>query len=244
MDYDELIVPQEELRQTPTVDDIREWGRQNGYDVPDSGRLPKGLRSDFNKQNGFTPMTSETRLQEQPPNVEVEHTPAQRIRGAISRRSKAPTTTSRKPKQPRVSTENVISGFWSLMSLVVKPISLPAAKAFAMEAPVAGMILDDQIRGTFTDRVLQPLARAESQGKTFGALMAPPLLVMAIDKYPARAEMLLPMLRKSLVWHIQVAGPKIEQLLEDEREFEEKYGQDINTMIMSFFAVPEDTEES
>jgi hypothetical protein len=113
-----------------------------------------------------------------------------------------------------------------------------------MEAPVAGMILDEKIRGTLVDKVLQPLARTEDSGKSVAALVAPPLLVLALEKRPDQADKIFPLLRKSLIWHAEIAGPKIEQRMEREREIEEKYGQDIDAMIMAIFgAQVEATEE-
>lgn len=240
-----------ELRHGPTRDDIREWGRQQGMEIKDSGPLPKGLRQKFNEahdiEDAHRPnlVSPEERNQttETVPDVPVERTPIQRVKASFSGRSKPQTARAavRKAKRPRVSTENVVGFLWGGFAALVKPISAPAARAFAMEAPIAGMVLDETIKGTFTDRLLQPLARAEAQGKVWGALLAPPLLVAAIDKRPDKAEMLLPMLRQSLAWHIEVAGPKMEEKAKRDAEFEEKYGANVDMLIGMIFGVEVET---
>ena len=35
----------------PTAAEIREWGRSNGYDVPERGRIPGGVRDAFDAAN-------------------------------------------------------------------------------------------------------------------------------------------------------------------------------------------------
>lgn len=236
-----------ELRHTPTIDDIREWGRQNGYTVPESGRLPKGLRKEFMERSGLMPeseldsdvLPARERVQEQAPRVVAERTPVQRARGILNR-SKTKSATTRKPKKPRVTTEDIISGLWTGLGYAAKFVSVPASRAFMMEAPAAGMVLDDAIRGTLVDKVLQPFARAEESSKVLGSLLAPPILVGLLDKRPDKADVILPILRKSLVWHIEVAGPKIAASIERERAFEEEYGQQIDAMIMAFFTDPKE----
>jgi hypothetical protein len=241
-----------ELRHGPTLDDIREWGRQQGEEVPERGRLPKGLRARFNEAHGLdtprvvhaVPPEDIERVEETAPAVPVDKSPIQKVKSVFGR-GKSPVSRSavRKSRKPRVSTENVVSFLWGGFASVVKPFSVPASRAFAMEAPIAGMVLDETIKGTFTDRILQPLARAEAQGKVWGALLAPPLIVAAIDKRPDKAEYLLPMLRQSLAWHIEVAGPKMEEKMKREQEFEAKYGASVDQMIAMIFGVEPETSD-
>jgi hypothetical protein len=222
----------------PNLNDIREWGIVNGWEVPPTGRLPRGLKAAYLEANGIEPLGPvDPNTIEQAPRVAVDRTPVQRAKGLLSR--SRPKATAKKRSHPRVSTENILSAFWSGLAFAVKPISLPTAKALMSEAPVAGMILDERLRGTFPDKLLQPLARMEDQGKAFGALLAPPMLTFLIDKFPQRTPYLLPLLRKSLMWHIEVVGPKMEEMAEREAEFEAKYGETVDTIINSFFYDPE-----
>jgi hypothetical protein len=231
------------LRRPPNLNTIRIWGRENGWDVPERGKLPTGLREAFKEANpdAFARDADGDPLAEIAPRVEVERTPVQRAKGFLNRQAKK---TPAKKVYKRVSTENIIEGVWSILAMVAKPISQPAARALILEAPVAGMILDEKIRGTLLDKALQPLARTEDSGKSFVGLLAPPLLVAAIEKRPDQADKLFPLLRKSLVWHAEIAGPKLEERMKKEQEIEDKYGQDIDAMIMTIFgAEMEDAEE-
>lgn len=235
------------LRHGPTRDEMIAWGADNGFEPTDTGRMPRGLRAAYVAAHpgAFQRPVDDGLpgpMAEVAPKVTPERTPVARAKGFLERRSAK--TPANKRKHPRVSTENIIEGFWGILAMVAKPISEPVAKTLLMEAPVAGMILDEKIRGTLVDKVLQPLARTEDSGKSVVALVAPPLLVLALEKRPDQADKIFPLLRKSLIWHAEIAGPKIEQRMEREREIEEKYGQDIDAMIMAIFgAQVEATEE-
>ncbi len=47
----------------------------------------------------------------------------------------------------------------------------PLQRTLRMQAPVAGDLLDDVVRDTIVDPLLQPLARLASQGKAVQALV-------------------------------------------------------------------------
>lgn len=234
-----------ELRHGPSLDDIREWGRQRGYDVPEKGRLPKGLRADFNQAHGIeTPVRSIPVAPEDMPDdispVVAERAPAipkdtvkTRAKGFWQRGKSKPRQRPSRVKKPRVSIEDVGEGLWGLLSFVARPMSQPVSRMLSFQAPVAGMVMEDRLRGTTVDRVLQPFARAEDSGKTFAALLTPPFLMGLLEKYPEQAEKIMPVLRKSLVWWIEIAGPKITEKIDRERRFEEEYGADINAIIIA-----------
>jgi hypothetical protein len=239
------------LRHGPARADIIAWGADNGFEPLESGRMARGLRAAFleahpgafarpaedgsqGRDDGF--------LTEVAPKVGPERTPAARAKGFLERR--AAKTPAAKRKHPRVSTENIIEGFWSVLAMVAKPISAPTARMLMLEAPVAGMILDDKIRGTLVDKVLQPLARTEDSGKSFMGLLAPPLLVLALEKHPDKANQIYPLLRKSLIWHAEMAGPKLEERMRRESEIEEKYGESIDDMLMTIFGAETETPET
>lgn len=126
-----------------------------------------------------------------------------------------------KPKgraKPRVPVDRVVGMVWEALGRMFTPLSPPTGRCLQLQAPVAGLILEDVVKGTVADRVLQPLARAEEKGKKVLAVAAPPMLVLAIEQAQAlpdpqrmaREAFLVPMLLESLTLWDDVAGEKIE----------------------------------
>lgn len=241
MDMEELLdgEPLPEVRHSPTLKEIREWADANSYACPPSGRIPKDVREAFNKAHGITAVAEAkpARVKETAPKYEPQ-TVTGKIKGALSR-PKTGAKPARKAK-PRVSVADLITGGWWLLSKAMEPVSGPMAEMLKLEAPVAGMLLDDSVKGTLIDRALQPIARTEESGKVFAALGLPPILVMLIDKNPSMANSLLPMLRKSLQWHVELAGPKVQEMIQREMEFEANYGAAVDEMILKVFNAEEE----
>lgn len=228
--------PLPEIKHSATVKQIRDWANENGWNISPKGRVNAEVRAAYNLAHG---VEDQPRSQEIAPKYEAQ-TAKTKVKGFFSgSRSKSPK--SRKQK-PRVSIADIVTTGWWALSKAAEPISSPMAKMLAIEAPVAGMMLDESLKGTLVDRVLQPIARAEESGKVVAALLMPPLLVGAIDKNPNMAGNLLPLLRKSLAWHIETAGPKIAEKMAKEAEFEAQYGQDIDAMIRMVFGVEEEED--
>lgn len=166
-----------------------------------------------------------------------------RDRGGQRRKSKA--------KKPRVSVEDVIAGGWRIMARVARPVP-PLQRTLKVQAPVAGLLLEDAIKGTMVDKLLQPLARAQVQGKVIAALAGPPVLVTVISMHLAQCQQAgadpnpvfmsatSEMLRESLIIWMDVAGPKFEAALARERAFEQHYGQDVDAFMSWLFTPPPD----
>jgi hypothetical protein len=167
------------------------------------------------------------------------------VRGLFNRKPAA----KGKKSPPRVSTEDVWGALWRAGAKLLTPLP-PLQRTLRMQAPVAGMLMDDVTRTTFIDPLLQPLARLATQGKTIQALAGPPVFVSAIclEGSRAMAEEREPNplfmavategLRSSLMAWMDVAGPKFEIAMQREREFEEKYGQSVDDMMALIFAPP------
>ena len=89
-----------------------------------------------------------------------------------------------------------------------------------MQAPVAGLIMEDIVKGTFADRALQPVARAEEKAEKGLALIAPPLCVVGLEmaqqlpegQRKMREAILWPLLIESMVRWDRIAGDKVEEL--------------------------------
>lgn len=246
---------------TTIVDDIREWGRENGWEV-DGDRLPRGLRAAYDARDSgeTTPLFDETAerafveypgaelpvpddgLEEIPPVIREEPL-ASKARSFVDRVKRAApaktrTPRGRKPLKARVSVDKLIALAWRGLAQATAPINLPVARVLDMQAPVAGAILEDTVKGTVVDRLLQPLARVNEGGEAVFALLGPPLLVGVITSKPEIAPMLVPLLKESLRRWIDIAGPRMEELAKKEEDFAAKYGTRIDDMIEMFLAPP------
>ena len=154
-------------------------------------------------------------------------------------------------KQPRVSTEDLLGAVWRGGAKLLTPLP-PLQRTLRMQAPVAGMLMDDVVRDSIIDPMLQPLARLAAQGKTVQALIGPPAFVSAImahqiqrasmdppqDPHPLFMAVATEGLRSSLMAWMDVAGPKFEVALAREQQFEEQYGTKVDDMIAFIFSMP------
>jgi len=258
-----------------TTAEKRAWLRAQGYDVSVKGSLSDDLEAAYDaahpSSNGdaqrveadedfdlsavdFAADPPEN-TGETPPKKPRASTPAGKT-GSRWPWGKKPTGKGKaKPKHPRIPVDEVISGGWRLLARVARPVP-PLERTLKVQSPVAGLLLEDTIKGTALDTVLQPIARMQAQGKVAAALAGPPLLVTAgtlhmqraaaagVDPNPVFMGIITEALRESLMLWMSVAGPKFEAALQKEREFEEHYGQDVDTMIAWIFSPPPDPRDA
>jgi hypothetical protein len=242
------------------IDEIRQWGRENGWEVGDGGRLPSGLRAAYDNRDSTTaeypvitddhsaesdiypglPLVDTAGIEEIPPHIKGD-TLKEKAGSLLSRVKKAAPPPvakprGRRPLKARISVEKLISGAWQLMAQAVQPINLPVARMLDYQAPVAGVVLEDTVQGTVIDRILQPIARAEAGGEKVFALLGPPLLVFAISNNTSLYPKLRPALRMALARWVDIAGPAMETLQKRDAEFKERYGTQIDDMIDAIFA--------
>lgn len=144
-------------------------------------------------------------------------------------------------KRPRTSVEGLISAVWSIGSRVVAsvPNAWPVANVLAMQSPVAGKILEDTVKNTAVDTILQPFARLANGGQVATALLGPPILVAVACARPETQPVVEPLLREALKSWLVVAGPKMIERAKEEKQFQEEYGQTIEEMIRVIFTPPE-----
>jgi hypothetical protein len=154
-------------------------------------------------------------------------------------------------KKPRVTTEDLLGSLWRGAAKLATPLP-PLQRTLRVQAPVAGLLLEDAVKGTAIDVVLQPFARLARQGQTISAIVGAPVLVTALTMHMQTCEAQgtqpnpfvmsagVEALRASLMTWMDIAGPKFAQAMEREKEFEEKYGQDVDTMIMWLLSPPVD----
>lgn len=157
---------------------------------------------------------------------------AERVRAAGGGRSKGKGAGSKartgRPRtaHPRVSVAGVIGWAWGAGARAAAPLSGYLSQCLAMQAPVAGLVLEDQVRGTVVDRALQPLARGQARLEGAAALFVLPMAVAALEAtegYPEpkrtmRRAFLIPLAVEGAVMWVRVAGPKVEELVREQQE--------------------------
>lgn len=141
-------------------------------------------------------------------------------RPSLRDRFKSSTAAKPKKKVPRVPVDRLISRAWDMMGGLAARVDVPLGRCLQMQAPVAGLIMEDIVKGTFADRALQPVARAEEKAEKGLALLGPPLCVVGLemaqqmpeDQRKLREAILWPLLIESMVLWDRIAGDKVEEL--------------------------------
>jgi hypothetical protein len=258
-----------------TTAEKRAWLREQGYNPSVKGALGDELEAAYAAAhpgtNGDTPPLDldgdpdegfDVSAADDPPEDTGETPPRRPRRGASKPAGKTGRSlpwrrkpgAKAKPKHARVPVDEVISGGWRLLARLARPVP-PLERTLKVQSPVAGLLLEDTVKGTIVDTVLQPIARLQTQGKAVAALAGPPLLVTAGTLHLQRAaaageqpnamvmSVIHEALRESLMLWMEVAGPKFEQALARERDFEERHGQSVDEMIAWIFSPPPDPRD-
>lgn len=192
-----------------TVTEMRSWLRDSGRDVPDRGRLapeliaeyeaahagddtpdPEDLEGEYVGPAVAPDPPAETRPVRRP--ARSRQTTADRLVGRIlgdgsgAKKPSKGRARGGKP-QPRVSLESFTARGYGMLGRILAPVSPAASVCVEVQAPMAGVLLEDALKGTVADRVLQPLARAEDRLNVGFALAAPPMACVAIQMCDAQA---------------------------------------------------------
>jgi hypothetical protein len=153
-------------------------------------------------------------------------------------------------KHPRMSLRGLFEdGFldaaWTFQGLP------PLEKILYLQAPFAGSVADDALKGTVVDRALQPVARANDKYKKMEALTAPLWVALIMAKgrrdehgrYSPETQLMFSGLRHSLLSMSRVVESfDFEQQKEKADQMRTASGQ-IDAMIAYLFEMPEPTEE-
>ena len=114
----------------------------------------------------------------------------------------APKTAERAPKGAgrRVSVADTLEDVWTgIGGLAVRTNHAPLGRYLQWQAPAAGQLLDEVVAGTVVDKkLLQPAVKARGRLDVVIALLAPPGIIMAIERNPQNAQVLLPALKSAL----------------------------------------------
>jgi len=220
---------------------MRAWLRDHGEDVPDRGRLRPELvdiylaahpdGDDWPDDETLDDVIDAPETAEVTPEVRPSRkrtrTPS---RGADSlvgrvlfgeRKQAKPAGKSRVKARPRVSLERFTGRIYSMAGRVLEPLSPAAARCVTIQGPMAGVMLEDIVKGTVVDRMLQPVARAEEKLDVAFALVMPPIACMAIEMSYAMEQTPQVILRRT------VAGQMLREGLRTGLEISAKYAEQI-----------------
>lgn len=239
---------------------IREWARARGHDLGDRGPIPKEVREAYRARgdeevatafptDDQTPASDtpsepvEGEVVERAPKVSASKSDLgsrvrEGLKGARSRGSRSGARkTGATRSGPRQSVEAILTGIYGAFAGGVGKVNPAVGYIMGVQAPVAGMLLEDTVKGTAVDRLLQPFAKNADRVKVGRALLGPPLLVAFMQQNPDKAAFVMPMLRRMLADYLDVAGPKIAEIQKREQAFEEKYGEDIDNILNTLVLV-------
>jgi hypothetical protein len=243
--------------------DIREWASARGVDLGPRGRIPAQVRQDYERENGAPAPFADGDTGEQSSDREdemarLEHAARSADGGApapdaqpgdgaesapVENRKRRlwelPGGADRGPRK-RESLSTLAAFAWGgLAQAAARQGRIPTSRMLTLQAPVAGLLLDDALRGTLVDRILQPFARSGKRGEALFALFGPPLLVEAIIRRPDRQELLVPLLAQALEQYADLAGPKLAAAKKRaERRAAELGSEDIQGLIAFLFQDP------
>lgn len=231
--------------------DIRSWLRENRPDlgVQVKGQLSSEAVSIYREANGTGSEPEAVPVLQDPGEGFPGGGEVSPVRAGQARRSwmsRKVSPEGGKPARRRVSIDGIVSGAWGVAShFLASPATLPVARCMKYQAPAAGMVLDEALRGGMIDKALQPFARAGKRGEAVFSLIGPPMMVAAITQQPELYPVLRPLLRQSLSSWLVIAGPKIRKAQEREAKLLAELGGDITVLddlIDSMFAPPSPAE--
>ena len=253
-----------------TNTDIREWGKLHAPELfKPKGPPSNQLRDAYNEQHPVDPdqmvfdsmdgmsggiADPESLPAELPPLVDGG--PARELPpGTNRRRSFTDWLNHKKPKAPRASvrggprasTAKLAAGVWGIAAKLLNgTAATPLSRVLALQAPVAGMIIDREIKGTLVDVLAQPVARLVNRASQVGVLFTLPILVQVVTMRPDLYEQLRPHMVDALYDWFEVAGPEIEKMAKRQEKRRQQFnggeGPTPEQLIELFFMVDPDAE--
>jgi hypothetical protein len=145
------------------------------------------------------------------------------------------------PRRRRMSLEKLATGAWEAIGTAMTRTDamLPTGRMMALQAPLVGGIVEDQLKGSLADQLLQPLARASAKGEALFSLLGPPAIVATLTVRPEAARVLMPLLRVALEGWADIAGPQMVKLkAKAERRARTLEGMSVDEIIAALFAPP------
>jgi hypothetical protein len=263
---------------------IRAWAQDNGVPVSVKGRVAQATRDAYTAAHnggetgpdypdGMTDADFETAAAIEPDLADFPDEVAPRpvgpkassvsipksLSGRLRRgkTSAGPKPKQRKPKQPRVSTADLIGSAWRIGAKLAQPIP-PMYRTLRLQSVIAGPLCDDAVKGTVVDPFLQPLARLSRAGETVSALVAPNVAIGVMawhaqhaaqqgqDPNPVIMQAAAEMFRHGLMAMMRIGGDAFAAQLAAEQADEERFGGSVETIMAWIMSEPADpaTEEA
>ena len=165
-----------------------------------------------------------------------------------------PKPAAKKTGPPRVSLSDFAEETWSDLAFLAAPVP-PLARILDIQAPYAGVVFDDQVRGTVVDTLLQPVARYSGMFRGLNGLVGPPVYVAMIcavgvqvgAKHPVTGEtvmvpdqktqMLFQGLRYSLLQMTKITEVNADAIMARRQASEERMAA-VEAIIASIFGTP------
>jgi hypothetical protein len=180
--------------------------------------------------------------------------------------SRGKKTTTRKGKTPRMPIADAVEEIWSDLAWLAAPVP-PLQRMLYVQAPYAGVILEDTVRGTVIDPFIQPVVRNLEAIRAIDGLVGPPVFVTGITltgqrvplvnpdgtpamvkapdgtavqatDFDARTKLMFIGLRHSLLQMTKVTGAQLEAV-QERGEDRIRRGQQIDKLISWIFGMPE-----
>lgn len=240
-----------------TSQDIRQWAIEQGIELSSKGPIAKAVKTSFYDANPDqtpaallgTPTDELDQIDTDelfddtptPTPVADEQAPGAptRKRGLFTKRTRrtgAPRGAARR-SGPRASTTSLFSGVWTLAANLLGSQGLtPVARVLQFQAPVAGAILDRELRGTRADRLVQPMAKMVNKGSSIGTLVVLPLLVQVATTKPEMYPVLRPYMVDCLYRWYELAGPEMDKQAKRIEQRKEQIGVDPEQILDMIFA--------
>ena len=127
----------------------------------------------------------------------------------------------------RVSTADTLADVWAgLGSTAMRSGYVPTGRMMQFQSQVAGEMLDEAVKGSVIDRkILQPVVKSRGRYDLISAVFGPPMLVLAIERDPSKAELLIPLLKAQIRSSLPLMLPAIKKVQEKERKAAEAAAQ-------------------
>lgn len=127
----------------------------------------------------------------------------------------------RRPRKRRTPTDGVWMTIWTAAgaALVQTGADVPVGNCLQFQAPIVGGILDEAIKDTFVDVLIQPIAGSSKRLKAVSSVLAMPVLVGVMERSPQTAVMLEPLLRQAIREHLVAMAPVVKARKKADAEY-------------------------
>ena len=114
----------------------------------------------------------------------------------------------------RISAADTLGDLWGGAGTVaMRTGHVPLGRCLQFQAPVAGEMLDEALRGSIVDKiVLQKVAKGRSRFDALGAVFGPPAIVLMMERHPEQMSVLMPILKTSIRSSLPLMVPAIKKV--------------------------------